>query len=244
MEIENGGEPEDFNDFEPVEDGFGGGTFSVTVELLDPDRLQFTGSGSFEGITRIVRQVLYVDPGVYYDEDPWVAAAKKKLITKHPVDGYFYYAGEELQIDDNTGGDPGKIYVGVGPDGQLEVQNITDRGWDVVEIADPPAPPEIELRYGQAGHGADVEYSSGTNWDAIPDECKNMVVYVNGNININAPIILEDNFDSLTIIARGNIHLNGSAPVHFNSENASLNLVAGGDLQINGTMTSNFDTAQ
>src|SRR5690554_5057755 len=167
MEIENGGEPEDFNDFEPVEDGFGGGTFSVTVELLDPDRLQFTGSGSFEGITRIVRQVLYVDPGIYYDEDPWVAAAKKKLITKHPVDGYFYYAGEELQIDDNTGGDPGKIYVGVGPDGQLEVQNITDRGWDVFEIADPPAPPEIELRYGQARHGADVEYSSGTNWDAI-----------------------------------------------------------------------------
>ena len=190
----------------------------------------------------LFRSVLFVDSGFYYDEDSWVAGAGKELDIKNPVDGSFYYAGKKLKINDNAGGE-GTIYTGVGPDGDLE-ENITNKDWDIVEIEDPPAPPEIDVRYGRARQDADVSFSSTCNWDAIPENCKNKVVYVEGDININAPIKFEGNFDSLTINARGNINLNGNATVGFNSENASLNLIAEKNLNINGTMTSDFDTAQ
>jgi len=236
---------------EQLTDQFGGGEFSVKTQLLSNNRLQITSRGRFGDITRVVREEVEVNlPSPPFD-DEWVVATEGELDIKCPIHNNYYYAEKRLVLNDNYNRS-GTIYVGTGPGGVVEDQNIKPR-WTVNKMTNPPKPQEIEVEFFEKSFKKkEIEdmgfiYLQGPqNWnDGLPSAYENKMIFVNGDLNIDKSVTLSGKFQSLTIIATGNLHFNGDAQAVLNHPDASLNLIAGGDLHINGGMhAAGNDTAQ
>lgn len=247
--ILNGKKLEEFSaDEEPVV--FGGGDYTVKTEVSS-GKLRIKSRGRYEGVTRVVQEEVEVNLPPPPFDDEWVVATEGELDIKCPIHNNYYYAEKRLVLNDNYNRS-GTIYVGTGPGGVVEDQNIKPR-WTVNKMTNPPKPQEIEVEFFEKSFKKkEIEdmgfiYLQGPqNWnDGLPSAYENKMIFVDGDLNINKSVTLSGKFQSLTIIATGNLHFNGSAQAVLNHPDASLNLIAGGDLHINGGMhAAGNDTAQ
>lgn len=113
-------------DEEPVV--FGGGDYTVKTEVSS-GKLRIKSRGRYEGVTRVVQEEVEVNLPPPPFDDEWVVATEGELDIKCPIHNNYYYAEKRLVLNDNYNRS-GTIYVGTGPGGVVEDQNIKPR-WTV-----------------------------------------------------------------------------------------------------------------
>lgn len=245
--IINGEDLEEFSNNETTVI-FGGGDFSVKTILLASDRLQITSQGRYQGITRVVRELVQVKPLIPPNTLlPGVTAGGDlTLNTANPGT----YHGKNITLNGNKNQlDEEPITISVPTGGRIT--NNAGSSPLITTIYDAAPPPVVEVDMEEIedylkSNDQEAIINSNETWNNdIPSQYRNKpIILVKGNITINKTLKIESGLENLTIVATGNITLNGYPSVVFNQDHAEFNLISGRNLTVNGRIEPNGNDCQ
>ncbi len=249
----------DAKGFDTGEIAFAGGTMRVTTKPVDPaggTRLLIVGSGTFQGITRRVEQVLEINlppgpapsptppPDTLTDDYGTVSGGDTVINKACPGS---YYAEENITAwgnEDNFA--PGeKIYLGT-PSGNITTSLNRDDERVILD-ENPPPPQTVHVDLNAMKAGADVVFEGSITWNDLPPEYYNLLIYVEGDLVIHHDIDFDDidfagPLKNLTLAASGNITI--SKNVRFHQDGVVFNVIAGGNITFHQPITANHQEAE
>src|SRR5690554_1077954 len=249
MQVDDEGEFGDFAEgFDIEEDNFAGGTMRVTTELVDPadsTRLLIVGSGTFQGITRRVEQVLQLDvppgptppptppPGTLTDDYGTVSGGQTTLNMACP--GSYYAEGNITAYGNENNFGPGETISLATPSEITTSLNLDDPRVNLDN--DPPSPQPVNVNLSDLKAGADMVFDKSITWNDVPPDYYNMLIYVEGDLVIHHDIHFTGALKNLTLAAEGNITI--SKDVEFHQVGVEFNVIAGGDITFHQPITAN-----